>query len=136
MSDLTQIARPVHRNIGITQIVRYRLPAAGIVSILHRASGALLFLSLPFLLYLFNRSLTSETSYAEFTAFVSGWFAKLVLCVLIWAYLHHLFAGLRHLVMDLNHGLEKHQARGSAIAVFAISLPLAAYLALKLFGIL
>ncbi len=62
MSDLTRPTRPIYRNIHVGQLVAYRLPAAGWVSILHRISGALLFLALPFLLYLFDRSLTSESA--------------------------------------------------------------------------
>ena len=65
MSDLTRPPRPIYRNIHISQIVAYRLPPAGIVSILHRVSGATLFLSLPLVLYLFDKSLTSQISFGD-----------------------------------------------------------------------
>lgn len=134
MSDLTRPTRPIHRNINIGQIVAYRLPIAGVLSILHRISGALMFLLLPFVLYLFDKSLTSELSFGLFKSITSNWFAKLVILALIWAFLHHFCAGIRHLFMDVHIGLEKDSSRQSAVAVFAISLALWATFALKIFG--
>lgn len=129
-------ARPAFRNIHITQIARYRLPLAGFVSILHRISGALLFLlGLPFVLYLFQQSITSELSFEHYRAIVSNWFAKLVLLALIWAYLHHFCAGLRHLLMDLDIGVDKDGGRVSATIVLAVSVTLTLIVALKLFGL-
>jgi succinate dehydrogenase / fumarate reductase cytochrome b subunit len=129
-------ARPAFRNIHITQIARYRLPLAGLVSILHRISGALLFLlGLPFVLYLFQQSITSELSFEHYRAIVSHWFAKLVLLALIWAYLHHFCAGLRHLLMDLDIGVDKDSGRVSATIVLAVSVTLTLIVALKLFGL-
>ncbi|MCK6427939.1 MAG: succinate dehydrogenase, cytochrome b556 subunit, partial [Burkholderiaceae bacterium] len=66
--------RPEFRNIHVTQIVRYRLPPAGIVSILHRVSGALLFLLLPFLVWIFELSVSSELSFARLKDVASHWF--------------------------------------------------------------
>lgn len=126
--------RPQFRNISVSQIVQYRLPPAGIVSILHRISGAALFLLLPFLLWLFDLSLISELSFIRLQDVGANWFVKLVLVGLIWAFLHHLVAGIRYLVLDLHIGLDKGPSRSSALAVFAVSLPLAALAALKVFG--
>lgn len=127
--------RPEFRNIHVTRIVGYRLPLGGIVSVLHRISGALLFLvGFPFLLYLFQQSLVSEISFESYRAIVSHWFAKLVLLALAWAYLHHLCAGIRHLFLDLHIGLEKAASRSSAAAVLAVSLTLTLLVALKIFG--
>jgi succinate dehydrogenase / fumarate reductase cytochrome b subunit len=126
--------RPEFRNIHVTQIVRYRMPPAAMVSILHRISGAALFLALPVLLWMFDLSLMSEDSYARLAAVASGWIAKLALLFLIWAFLHHLVAGIRYLILDLHVGLELRQSRTNALAVFAISLPLTLVAALKLFG--
>ncbi len=134
MSDLTRPTRPIHRNIHISQIVGYRLPAAALVSILHRVSGALMFVLLPFVLYLFDKSLTSTLSFETFKAVTSNWFAKLVILALIWAFLHHFVAGIRHLVMDMHIGVEKDAGRQTAVAVLAISLVLWFAFALKLFG--
>ena len=113
--------RPVFRNIHITQIVSYRLPPAGIVSILHRVSGALLFLLLPFIIWLFDTSVTSEISYDRFTSafnagfgFIPGWFVKLVVLALIWSYVHHFIAGVRHLWMDATHSVGKEFGHTSA----------------------
>ncbi len=134
MSELTRPTRPVHRNIHISQIVAYRLPPSGIVSILHRVSGAVMFLLLPFVLYLFDRSLTSEISFGTFKAITGNWFAKLVLLVLLWSFLHHFVAGVRHLFMDMHIGVEKDTGRKTALSVLAISLVLWVALALKLLG--
>ncbi|MBN9425857.1 MAG: succinate dehydrogenase, cytochrome b556 subunit [Burkholderiales bacterium] len=129
-------ARPEFRNINVGDILSYRMPSPAIVSILHRISGVLLFLvGLPFILYLFQQSLLSEISYENYRAIVSHWFAKLVLLALIWAYLHHLIAGLRFLFLDVHVGVDKPSARKSAAAVLIISLPLTLIIALKLFGV-
>ena len=134
--------RPVYRNIHVSQIVSYRLPPAGIVSILHRVSGALMFLLLPFVVWLFDTSLSTEISYDRFTSvfvagagFVPGWFIKLVCLGLIWAYLHHFIAGVRHLWMDMTHSVSLSQGHGSAVITLAFSGLLTVALGAKLFGL-
>ena len=142
MSEVTQ-KRPEFRNINaFKDLTTYRLPAAGIVSILHRISGAILFLLLPFIIWLFDTSVSSEYSFACFKAafnvglgFVPGWFLKLVALALIWAYLHHLTAGLRHLYMDVHHAVSKEFGRSSAIVTLVISIGLTVVLGAKLFGL-
>jgi len=126
--------RPVYRNIGLAQLVKYRLPWAGKVSILHRISGAALFLLLPFILYLFDQSLASELSYQKFQAFTSNILVKMICLGLIWAFLHHFCAGIRYLLLDLEIGVEKSEANRSAIVVFSLGLALTAVVGLKLFG--
>jgi succinate dehydrogenase / fumarate reductase cytochrome b subunit len=128
-------SRPQMRNIRITQIVTYRMPFAALVSITHRISGFLMFLLLPFILFLLDKSLTSEISFEYLKGFTSHWFVKLVILGVSWAYLHHLCAGIRHLSMDLHFGLSKDGCRRSAVAVFSVSIPLAMLVALKLFGV-
>lgn len=134
--------RPTYRNIHITQILQYRLPPAGIVSILHRVSGAVMFLLLPFIVWLLDVSLSSEISYEQFTAafgvgigFVPGWLVKLVVLALIWAYLHHFIAGVRHLWMDMTHSVTKELGHSSAIVTLASSVVLTVALGAKLFGL-
>jgi succinate dehydrogenase / fumarate reductase cytochrome b subunit len=105
------------------------------VSILHRISGALMFLLLPFVLYLLERSITSETSFDYLRGFASQWYIKLLILALSWAYLHHFAAGIRHLFMDMHMGLSKEGSRHSAASVLAISLFLTLLVALKLFGV-
>ncbi|SFB71785.1 succinate dehydrogenase, cytochrome b556 subunit [Collimonas sp. OK412] len=134
MSEAAKPNRPQFRNINITQIVGYRLPLAGIISILHRISGLLMFLLLPFILFMLDKSLVSESSFEYFKGFTSNWFVKLVILALSWAYLHHFCAGIRHLVMDNHIGLDKDSARKSAAGVLIVSVPLALIVALKLFG--
>ncbi|TXC66456.1 succinate dehydrogenase, cytochrome b556 subunit [Piscinibacter aquaticus] len=132
--------RPQFRNIHVSQIVAYRLPPAGIVSILHRVSGVLMFLLMPFIIWMFDASVTSEVSYDVFKSafaagvgFIPGWFLKLVVLALIWAYLHHLIAGIRHLWMDATHAVTKQFGHTSAIATLAISVLLTLALGFKLF---
>ena len=128
--------RPQFRNLGLPQLVTYRLPMAGLVSIMHRISGALLFLALPFLLWLFDLSLTSELSFERLRGVASNFFVKLVLLLLIWGFFHHLIAGIRYLLLDLHIGIDLKSSRTSAIAVYAVSLPLTLIAALKLFGVI
>ena len=134
---MSEVVKGGHRHgvMRLTDALGYRLPLAGLVSILHRISGLLMFALLPFILYLLDKSLTSKMTFAALQGFVSGWFVKLVILALVWAYLHHFCAGVRHLFMDLHYGLDKHVARKSAVTVLAISLTLAALIGLKLFGV-
>jgi len=141
MTDIAK-KRPVYRNIHITQIVSYRLPPAGIVSILHRISGLMMFLLLPFVIWMFDTSLTSEISYDRFTnAFVAGigfvpaWFVKLTCLALIWGYLHHFIAGVRHLYMDATHSVTKEFGHSSALFTLIGSVLLTVALGAKLFGL-
>lgn len=131
----TRKSRPEFRNIHVTQLFLYRLPPAGIASVLHRISGAALFLALPFLLWLLDLSLTSEISFERLRGIAAGLFVKLILLGLIWAFLHHLFAGIRFLLLDLHLGLDLAPSRASALAVFAISVLLTILAGLRLFGV-
>ena len=132
--------RPVYRNLHVLQIMKYRLPLAGIVSILHRVSGVLMFVLMPFIIWMFDTGLTSEISYARFGAvfaggagFVPGWFFKLVALGLIWAYLHHAVAGVRHLWMDATHAVTKQFGHTSALVTLGLSVVLTLLLGFKLF---
>jgi len=135
--------RPEFRNINaFTDLPSYRLPPVGWVSILHRISGALMFLLLPFIIWMFDTSVSSEISFAKFKlafnvglGFVPGWFMKLVALALIWAYLHHLIAGMRHLFMDVQHAVSKEFGRSSAIATLGLSIAMTLVLGAKLFGL-
>ncbi len=111
--------RPVYLNL-----VRIRLPLPGIVSILHRLSGAALYLiGLPLLLYGVQCSLASE-AFDSFRATLSSPLAKIVLIGLIWAYLHHFCAGIRFLLLDIHQGIELRPARVSSVIVLVMSLAL------------
>jgi succinate dehydrogenase / fumarate reductase cytochrome b subunit len=126
----------------LVDAAQYRLPLAGVVSILHRLSGLLMFVLLPFIIWMFDNSVTSEISYDGFIGVFAagigifpGWFVKLVALSLIWAYLHHLIAGLRHLWMDAAHAVSLAQGSKSAQITMVLSLLLTAALGAKLFGI-
>jgi len=123
------------RNIHISQIVSYRLPPSGMVSILHRVSGAALFLLLPALLWLLDLSLSSELSFARLSQLVGLWWMKLLLVAVIWCFMHHLVAGVRYLLLDVHMGIDKISANNSAKIVFGISGFLTLVAALRLFGV-
>jgi succinate dehydrogenase / fumarate reductase cytochrome b subunit len=135
--------RPEFRNINaFTDLPSYRLPLAGIVSILHRISGMIMFLLLPFIIWMFDSSISSEISFARFKlAFNVGMLGlpgilwKLLALALIWAYLHHLIAGLRHLWMDISHdAVSKEFGKSSAQVTLILSIGLTLVLGAKLFG--
>ena len=142
MTELSK-KRPEFRNINaFKDLTTYRLPLAGWVSILHRASGGLMFVLLPLIVWLFDTSVSSEISHEVFqSAFTAGlgifpgWFIKLVVLAIIWAYLHHLIAGLRHLYMDMFHAATKEFGRSSAVFTLALSIGLTLILGAKLFGL-
>jgi succinate dehydrogenase / fumarate reductase cytochrome b subunit len=145
MTELVSSARakrPEFRNINaLSDLPTYRLPPAGIVSILHRISGAIMFLLMPFIIWMFDTSVSSEISFARFThafssgvGFIPGWFVKLVALAIIWAYLHHFIAGVRHIWMDVNHAVSKEFGRSSALVTLGLGTALTLILALKLFG--
>jgi len=126
----------------LVDALQYRLPLAGVVSILHRASGAIMLALLPFVIWMFDASVTSEISYDGFTSafgaglgVVPGWMVKLVALALIWAYLHHFIAGLRHLWMDVTHSVTKGFGHSSAMVTLGLSVLLTVLLGAKLFGL-
>jgi succinate dehydrogenase / fumarate reductase cytochrome b subunit len=140
MSNNMTRARP--GTMRLVDALQYRLPPAGVVSILHRVSGALMFVLLPFVIWLFDVSVSSEVSYERFSAaFAAGigavpaWIVKGVVLALIWSYLHHAIAGVRHLWMDATHSVSKEQGHSSAIATLALSLVLTVALGAKLFSL-
>ena len=109
---------------------------------MHRASGLILFLLMPFIIWMFDTSVTSEVSFARFTSaftlgigFVPGIMVKLAALVVIWAYLHHPFAGMRHIRMDIFHTVSKVQGKSTAQIVLVLSLGLTLVLGAKLFGL-
>ena len=119
MAEMTIKKRP--KNLDLTTI---RLPLPGKVSILHRVSGAGLFICLPVILWLFSASLSSAETYATFKSVFASLPVKVVLAGLIWAYLHHFCAGVRFLLLDLHIGIDKETANKSAVGVLAVSIPL------------
>ena len=133
--------RPEFRNINaFKDLPTYRLPAPGWVSILHRISGVLMFVLLPLIIWMFDTSVSSEISFARFRfAFNNGaWgvLLKLVALGLIWAYLHHFIAGLRHVWMDVSHkAVSKSWGGSSAKFTLIASLVLTVVLGAKLFGV-
>ncbi len=143
---MTELAkkRPEFRNINaFKDLPGYRWPLASLVSGMHRASGLIMVLLLPFIIWMFDTSVSSEISFAKFTAaftvgigFVPGPLIKLVVLALIWSYLHHFTAGLRHLWMDVSHSaVNKQFGKTSSVVVFVVSIALTVVLGAKLFGL-
>ena len=128
MSDVT-VRKPRPKHLDLKEI---RLPLPGIVSILHRVSGAGLFLMLPFLLFLFGQSLGSPETFAGYKEIVSNPLAKLLLLGLLWAYLHHFCAGIRFLLLDVHVGVDLEPARQSARIVLIASGVLTVLIGAKL----
>jgi succinate dehydrogenase / fumarate reductase cytochrome b subunit len=135
VKEVPKKVRPEFRNIHVTELGHYRQPPSAIVSILHRISGAGLFLMLPFLLYLLQLSLRSEDSFMQFKGVLEHPFVKIVVLVICWGYLHHFCAGIRHLFMDNHFALDKDGASITAKAVLILSLLLTVVVGLKLFGV-
>lgn len=124
---MTMKTRP--KNLDLLSI---RLPLPGKLSILHRVSGAGLFLMLPLLLCTLDYSLSSPVHFARIKLALALWPVKLIAVALIWAFMHHFCAGIRFLLLDLQIGLEKEAARQSAAVAFAFSLILSALIAWRL----
>ncbi len=138
---MPQMSKPRPGTMRLVDAVKYRLPPAGVVSILHRASGGLMFVLLPFIIWMFDNSVTSEISYGAFSSAITagfwglpGWLVKVVLLGLIWAYLHHFIAGVRHLWMDFTHSVSKQQGHNSALVTLGLSVVLTLALGSRLFG--
>ncbi|MBL8384336.1 MAG: succinate dehydrogenase, cytochrome b556 subunit [Burkholderiales bacterium] len=123
-------ARPRPKHLDLTKI---RLPLPGWVSIMHRISGAALFLALPLLLWLLDMSLGTEVGFDALAGVFGQWWMKLILAGLGWAYLHHFCAGVRYLLLDMHKGVDLASARASAAAVYFVSVPLAALVAWRVF---
>jgi succinate dehydrogenase cytochrome b subunit len=128
MSEVT-VRKPRPKFLALNEI---RLPLPGFVSILHRVSGAGLFLCLPILLALLGMSLGSAESFESYKAVVGNPLVKLLLLGLLWAYLHHFCAGIRFLLLDIHQGLELASARSSARLVLIVSLTLTVLIGVKL----
>jgi succinate dehydrogenase / fumarate reductase, cytochrome b subunit len=137
---MPELTRQRPGTMRLLDAVKYRLPLAGVVSILHRVSGLIMFVLLPLIIWMFDTSVTSEISFGAFTSafvagigFVPGWLIKVAVLALIWSYLHHFIAGVRHLWMDATHSVTKEQGRNSAVVTLVLSLVLTVALGAKLF---
>jgi succinate dehydrogenase / fumarate reductase, cytochrome b subunit len=120
--------RPVYLNL-----FAIRMPLPAVVSILHRASGALMFLvGIPLLLCVLQRALASPEAWSDVRSAMSSPWAKLVTLIMAWAFLHHLLAGIRHVLMDAHVGIELPAARRSAAAAIVLAIVLTLAVAVRL----
>lgn len=115
------VAKPRPKHLNLMQI---RLPVPALISIMHRVSGAILFLALPLLLWLFQSTLESQASFATFQSVVGNPLVKIVLLGLLWGYLHHMLAGFRHLFLDLHLGVDLQTARLTSMIVLVAGIVL------------
>jgi succinate dehydrogenase / fumarate reductase cytochrome b subunit len=131
--SLAAVKKPRPKYLNLQALVfEIRLPLPGWISILHRISGALLFLALVWLLWMLDRSLASEAGFERIKHYAGLWPVKASLLVLVWAYCHHFCAGIRYLFLDLDRGVDLAGARLSSWIVLGASLALTAFLGWRL----
>jgi succinate dehydrogenase / fumarate reductase cytochrome b subunit len=118
-------SRPVFLNL-----MQIRLPVAGVMSIIHRATGVVMVLAIPLLIYLLDLSLSGAEGYADSADLFGNLLVKLMLFLFLWGLMHHLLAGIRYLLIDIDIGVEKPLFRQTAWAVI-VAAPV---LALMLMG--
>ena len=142
MADAIKAIKKRPGEMRLVDATQYRLPPAGVVSILHRISGLVLFVLMPLVIWLFDTSVTSEVSFEQFRGaflggigFVPAFIVKLATLALIWAFLQHFCAGVRHLYMDFTHSVTKEFGRQSALVALGVSIVLTIAFGLKLFGV-
>jgi len=111
--------RPVFLNL-----LQIRLPITAIMSIVHRVTGVLLFLVLPYLIYILERSLQSKADFALIQECFESTSIKIILIFILWSLFHHLLAGIRYLLLDIDVGIERQQARSTAWLVILLALGL------------
>jgi succinate dehydrogenase / fumarate reductase cytochrome b subunit len=140
MTDAIKAIKKRPGEMRLIDATQYRLPPAGWVSILHRVSGLLLIVLMPFVIWMFDTSLTDEITFTQFTgAFVGGigfvpaFVVKLATLALIWSFLQHFCAGVRHLYMDFTHSVTKEFGRLSALVAMGVSAVLTIAFGVKLF---
>ena len=122
-------SRPVYLNL-----FRIHLPLAGWVSILHRLSGALLFLFFPLGVWLLSTSLSGEAGFQRMVGWMRHPLGKCLVLLLVWAFVHHLLAGLRHLALDVHWGIERHQTRQTSMMVMLLAAMITVLAAWSLFA--
>ena len=140
MADAIKAIKKRPGEMRLIDATQYRLPPAGWVSILHRVSGLVLIVLMPFVIWMFDTSLTDEISFTQFTAafvggigFVPAFVVKLAALALIWGFLQHFCAGVRHLYMDFTHSVTKEFGRVSALVAMGVAGVLTLAFGVKLF---
>ena len=116
-------SRPFYLNL-----FKIRLPIPGVVSIMHRISGVLLFIAIPFLTYLFDLSLQGELGFNQAADILNHPVLMLVMLLLLWSLIHHLFAGVRYFLIEFDIGIEKDQSRTTAWVVIALEVIVLAWI--------
>jgi succinate dehydrogenase / fumarate reductase cytochrome b subunit len=140
MTDAIKAIKKRPGEMRLIDATQYRLPPAGWASILHRVSGLLLIVLMPLVIWLFDTSVTSEVSFDQFRGafiggigFVPAFVVKLATLALIWSFLQHFCAGVRHLYMDFTHRVTKEFGRSSALVAISVAALLTIAFGVKLF---
>ncbi|MEJ2653985.1 MAG: succinate dehydrogenase, cytochrome b556 subunit [Acidihalobacter sp.] len=120
--------RPVYLDV-----FKIKLPLPGVISFAHRVSGALMFLGIPFVLYLLDLSLSSPAGFAQARDIATSWWLVPAVVLITWSLCHHLLAGVRYLLMDLEIGIAKKPSFQSAAWVGVSALVLAIILLLEIY---
>jgi succinate dehydrogenase / fumarate reductase cytochrome b subunit len=120
--------RPVYLNL-----FKIRLPTTGIVSFAHRVSGSLLFLAIPFSIYVLDLSVTSSQGYEQSLQLLQQPFISLILLLLVWSIVHHLLAGIRYLLLDFDIAIDK---AGSNMTAWTVILAEICMMAVYVWGVM
>jgi len=125
---MSSTSRPVYLNL-----IKIKLPISGIISIFHRLSGVLLFLAIPFSLYLLQLSLKDIASYESVTSLMLKPVSRFFILLVIWSFIHHLLTGVRFLLIDLDLFLEKQSVRSSAWGVVVVEVVIMSFIIVGIF---
>ncbi len=123
----TKNRRPVFLNL-----LRLRLPVGGVLSIIHRLTGVLLVFILPGLIYLLQLSLSGREGFSKVVGLLDAVPVRLFLLFLLWVFAQHFFSGIRHLLLDIDIGITKAQARRGAYLVFTLNAAIVVVAAVSL----
>ncbi|MCK5648450.1 MAG: succinate dehydrogenase, cytochrome b556 subunit [Gammaproteobacteria bacterium] len=116
MNDFKKQIKKRPKNLNLLSV---KFPMSAVMSVGHRAAGVLLFISLPYFIYVFQLSLSDETGFLQAKTELNSPLVKLFLLIFIWALAHHFLAGIRFLLLDLDIGIEKKWAQKTAVLVIA-----------------
>ena len=116
MNDFKKQIKKRPKNLDLLSV---KFPMSAVMSVGHRAAGVLLFISIPYFIYVFQLSLSDETGFLQAKTELNSPLVKLFLLIFIWALAHHFLAGIRFLLLDLDIGIEKKWAQKTAVLVIA-----------------
>lgn len=117
---MNQLDKQIKKRPKNLNLLSVKFPMAAVMSVGHRAAGVLLFVALPYFIYIFQLSMTSESGFIQAKSALDGPIVKLFCLISIWALAHHFFAGIRYFLLDVDIGIEKQWAQKSAVLVMVL----------------